>query len=229
MMSATNAMPNDTLVNLLLPALGPCQGFYKGCQQHVSWNPLNGHIPRGYIGGTGTIEELRLILVSAEPGDPADGETYRGSPRDMVSRYSALAYAALGTLNLRRNGRPAPFHRNLRFLVNLCWPQMTFAEQMRRTWITPAMLCSAPVSGGSVPKGVAASCAASYLRPQIDAIPKAFVIALGLKAAERLRISGCRCDFVAQHPSARPNTNPVASWRAAADAFNAWRTTGGGR
>jgi hypothetical protein len=213
--------PNDALIDLLLLALSPCDGFSNSCNRYVRWDPQQGHIPRGYIGGTGTIVDIRLILVTAEPGDPADGETYIGSPRDMVLQYSARAYTALESLNLRRGGRPAPFHKNLRLLIDLCWSEMTFPEQMRRTWITPAVLCSAPVSGGSVPRAVSERCAASYLRPQIDALPAAFVIALGSKAAERLRLCGARCDFVAQHPSARPNTKPLDSWREAAEAFNA--------
>ena len=214
--------PPDELIDLLLPALLPCGGFRGICAEQVRWDPKGGYIPRGYIGGSGSKKEIRLVLVTAEPGDPADDESYSGSPRDMVAQYSNFAYTALETLNLRRKGRPAPFHKNLRFLLNLCWPHLTFTEQMRRTWITPAMLCSAPASGGAVPKSVSGRCGTMYLRPQTDALAHAFVIALGSKAEQRLRAASARCNFVAQHPSARPNTRPEESWRSAAAAFSQW-------
>lgn len=215
--------PNPSLMDILLPSLLPCSGFSNACRGYARWDPRVGYVPRGYIGGTDTINEIQLVLVTAEPGDPADGEDYDGPPAAMSSRCSRLGYGALQHLNLRRNGRAAPFHRNLRFLIDLCLPGRPFDEQMRRTWITPAVLCSATRSGAGLPQTMASYCGTRYLRPQIDAISSAFVIALGGKAVGRLRKCGARYDFVAQHPSARPNTNPEASWRAAAEAFQKWQ------
>jgi len=43
------------------------------------------------------------------------------------------------------------YHRNVRKILDACFPGLGFAEQMRRAWITDAYLCSAPVEGGNVP------------------------------------------------------------------------------
>ncbi len=46
---------------------------------------------------------------------------------------------------------PDQFHRNLTKLIDLCWPDMDFEEQMCKTWITDSCLCSSKKDGASVP------------------------------------------------------------------------------
>lgn len=82
------------------------------------------------------------------------------------------------------------FHRNIRTLLNLCWPQLTFEEQMRKTWITDSVLCSAPKECGPVHRDMEQACAFRFLVPQLRQFPSALVVALGRKADERLRRAG---------------------------------------
>ena len=44
------------------------------------------------------------------------------------------------------------FHRNIRDILNDCWPGLSFKEQLRRTWVTESVLCSASVECGSIPR-----------------------------------------------------------------------------
>jgi uracil-DNA glycosylase len=77
------------------------------------------------------------------------------------------------------------FHRNVRLILNLCFPSSNFDEQMRRAWITDSILCSAPVEGGAVPSRVAKACRSRYLEAQLELLPNAVIAALGGKAANR--------------------------------------------
>lgn len=68
---------NQSLVELLAPAYAPCAGFSDKCRE-MRWNPAEGHVPRGFVGAAGSPEEIELVLVCAEPGDPHQGETHGG-------------------------------------------------------------------------------------------------------------------------------------------------------
>jgi hypothetical protein len=191
----------------------------------MRWQPAAGHIPRGWIGATSqSTSTVRLIIVAAEPGDPADGEQYDENldARSMLAEAAEFGYSHLIDTTLLRGGRPAPYHRNLRSIISLCWPDFDLQEQLARTWITSAVLCSAPKSGGPVGAAIVRECVNRYLRPEIALMPDAYVLALGDKAANRLRSVGLIPNGQAQHPSARPNTKPEGSWRTAAAAFRDW-------
>jgi hypothetical protein len=99
---------------------------------------------------------------------------------------------------------------------------MALQEQLRLTWYTNAVLCSAHVSGGVVPRIIEDTCVTEYLAKQVDLLPQAFVMALGSKAERRLKRNGVRVDYCAQHPSARANTRPKDSWVKAAKVFRDW-------
>ena len=218
-------MPATELLDVLRTSLLPCTEFTGACRGVMRWDPLSGHIPRGWVGGGPRLERLCLVLVTAEPGDPADGETYIATDVELMLRaVDSLGRSALGDGDMKRDGRPTPFHRNLRRILDFCWPGCTLDEQLQKTWITPTVLCSASISGGPVPSVVENACAKRYLLPQLQLLPDAFVLALGGKAGARLRRAGRRADAAAQHPSARPNSMPERSWQLAADAFNKWKS-----
>src|SRR4051812_46161146 len=77
---------NPSLKSVLAAAFQPCPGFSGACSA-MRWNPAAGHVPRGFFGATGTLEEVRLVLILSEPGDPGIGERHDGPE-------SAYAYAA---------------------------------------------------------------------------------------------------------------------------------------
>lgn len=210
------------LREILTPAMAPCASFEGVCKGHCKWQPKDGHIPRGFCGGTGAVAEVRLVLVTAEPGPPADGESYSGDAQRFIEQTAGFAATYLRDDSLRRNGRPAPYHRNLQRILDLCWPGLPSEERLRRTWITDAVLCTAKKSPrGEIDPQVEAECGKRYLVPQIAALPHAFVIALGGDAERRMRQQGIKFHSTAQHPSAW-GTNPETSWERAAKQFRNW-------
>ena len=103
-----------------------------------------------------------------------------------------------------------------------CRPKMCLEEQLSLTWFTNAVKCSAATSGGNIPRRIEETCVSSYVKREIEALPNAYVLALGEKARRRLRAADVRVNGHAQHPGARPNTNPRASWEEAAKQFRTW-------
>lgn len=168
---------NPVLETLLLPAYEPCTEFHSACT-HMRWKPSEGHVPRGFLGGAGTVEEVELVLVFAEPGDPHAVESHNG----LSSAYEYANFAV-------KSGQDE-FHRNVRRILDSCWPELSFEEQMRKAWLTDSVLCSAPKECGPVPKSTERSCGQRYLIPQLRLFPDALVVALGGKAQKRLRALG---------------------------------------
>ena len=201
-------MPNR-LVHSLLPAHSPCVHFGRACSE-MRWDPANGHVPRGFCGGTGALKDVVLVLVTAEPGDPLPGEAHTG---DTVA--SAL------TTSLECLREPAtPFHKNIRVILDLCFPQMPFEQQLRHVWRTNSVLCSAKVECGPMSRAVERTCITTYLSEQLALIPHALVAALGVKARRRLLEHGIDA-FSALHPSSRvSNAKKLKSWSALALALH---------
>lgn len=161
-----------------------------------------------------------MVLVTAEPGTPGTDEEYSGSPDEMMDQFlRRLEGYFTKTVG---GGRGGKYHQHLEGILAYCWPSESVDARLRKTWLTNAVLCSAVVSGGKVPREVERACVMTYLKPQIELLENAYVLTLGGKARARLREFGVRVDGHAQHPSARPNTNPDESWRAAGLAFRRW-------
>ncbi len=94
--------------DVLMPSLAKCIHFSGLCQDACKWNPLDGHIPRGYLGATSDLKMVRLILITAEPGNPAKGESYVGDAEEMLQQYLDNSYRYLA--EERVPGRAARFH-----------------------------------------------------------------------------------------------------------------------
>ncbi len=169
------ASPCEPLRAILAGAY-PCPCFKSVCSS-MRWAPEAGHIPRGYLGATGRPEEVELVLVFAEPGDPQPGDH---STMEDALRHAYWAF---------REG-PGQFHQNARFLFDRCWPSLNYDEQLRKVWVTESVLCSAEVSAGTVPSSVGLACGERYLKKQIQLFPQALVVALGNKAADRMNRIG---------------------------------------
>ena len=174
----------------------------------MRWAPEHGHVPRGFCGASGAPEDVRLVLVCAEPGDPHDAESYPGeSPLSTVCDYVYSCY---------RDGTDL-FHRNVRTILDMCFPDLSFEEQMRVAWITDSVLCSARIEGGHVSSRVAQECRSRYLEPQLKMFPNAVVASLGAKARDRLQgIPGVLAAVAAAPPGcnrreARPSWQAIAA------------------
>ena len=175
----------------------------------MRWAPELGHVPRGMCGATGDIQQVELVIVTAEPGDPLPGETHSENNFEDTIAHSET--------NLRNSA--TPFHSNICWIMKQCFPSLTFDEQLKKVWRTNAVLCSAEIEGGKVPREVEDTCVAAYLRRQLDLVPKAMVAALGKKAQQRLRRHGIQ--FVeGLHPSCRNSRREKeSSWQRIAEAL----------
>jgi hypothetical protein len=194
-----NVLPIKDLRDILLPAFGPCSGFRGACRS-MRWKPELGHVPRGFCGATGALCEVQLVLVVAEPGDPHTAEVYapQASPSELfesVCRYVCGCFA---------NGKDQ-FHRNVRQILDHCWPDLSFHEQIRRTWITESVLCSASVECGSLPPAAHRNCVDLYLGRELALFPNAVVAALGGKAHHRMK--PLRRSFIRAGSVAPPGCN----------------------
>ena len=214
-------MPAHALLDILEPAYRPCAHFEGACAGACVWDPARGLVPCAFGGATGSLDEVRLIIVTAEPGDPSDAAGYRGTPADMVRNSLRIFHEAMENGGIERRGRPTPFHRNMRRILDAFWPDEPLVAQLRKTWTTNAVLCPAEVSGGAHPPRVRRTCVDTYLAPQLNLFPNAFVLALGVKARGRMRAAGIRFDAAGLHPSARrSDKEKTASWEAAARQYH---------
>lgn len=210
----------QALLDILEPAYRPCVHFAGACADACVWEPSRGLVPCAFGGATGALDEVRLIIVTAEPGDPPDSTGYEGTPEDMVHNSLRIFHEAMRNGGIDRAGRPTPFHRNMRRILCAFWPKESLDSQLRKTWTTNAVLCPAEVSSGKHMRRVEQACATTYLTRQIDLFPNAFVLALGGKARDRIQAAGLRCDATGLHPSARQSDAvKTASWEAAGRLF----------
>jgi len=160
----------------------------------MHWSPDVGHVPRGFLGASGELSEVELVLVFAEPGDPHAGERHTG----LESAYEYASFAF-------RSGKDL-FHRNVRNILDECWPDETFDQQMRKVWLTESVLCSAKAEGAHVRQSVSMACGRQYLLAQLALFPQALIVALGSKARDRLTALDVR-DFMKAHAVAPPGCN----------------------
>ncbi|MCP2067584.1 UNVERIFIED_ORG: hypothetical protein J2Y84_002910 [Pseudomonas reinekei] len=205
--------PFGELLSIVEPAYAPCSNFTGACSS-LAWAPEKGHVPRGFLGATGTAGEVELVLVFAEPGDP-----------HFTDRHETMETALEYTYQCMKNGTDL-FHRNVRYILDLCFPEEPFDCQLRKTWMTESLLCSAPKEGGSVKASAWRACSACYLNPQLELLSQALVVALGSKAQSRLKSIGI--PFFAAGAAAPPGCNFSGarnSWRLAAMTLQERRTT----
>lgn len=174
-------LPHSRVLDVLERAYGPCPGFAGVCQT-MRWQPRSGHVPRGFAGALGLPEDVRLVLVTAEPGDPYPSESYPAGSSPRAILESVCRYV-LGVLE---SGNDL-YHRNLRYILNGCFRGKTFREQLEHVWITDSVLCSAEQEGGHISAAVGRECRMRYLEAQLELFPNAHVVALGGKAQQRLR------------------------------------------
>ena len=212
--------PAEGLASVLQPAYAPCPGFDAGCKCIARWIPAAGHVPRGFIGAFGSIDEVEVIILVAEPGDPHPSEAYQDS--DMMEA------ACFHTFQSIKNGIDR-YHKRLKLLLDLIFPNLSLGEQLRKAWVTEAYLCSAPTESGSVPPRAEYECASRYLRQQLRLLTGRPVVALGGKAQRRVSLvmPDVRNLVDALHPSARKsNQDFQRSYESAAEAARAiWDRT----
>ena len=202
--------PISELQQILLPAYKPCACLPAPCAT-MRFTPVSGHVPRGFTGAFGSRQDVQLILVLAEPGDPAfREESYSSDVVLHASFVGRLAQLVRGALEQKIS----PFHKNLRTILDNFWPGLPLHDQLEKTWITESVLCSAQKTGGYIPVGIESACGENYLKRQIQLFPSAVIVALGGKAKRRLRHCGFIPHICAHAPGRPAGDKPAArkSW-----------------
>lgn len=169
------------VASLLIAAYQPCPGFSGSCPS-MEWSPERGRVPRGFCGATAGPQRVELVLVCAEPGDPHQEECHAPSGSPLEQLESAFAYA----YRCFRDSTDL-FHRNVRAILESCYPQRSFEDQLTRVWITESVKCSAVLECGYVAVTVERACRSRFLDRELELFPGALVVALGGKAARRLK------------------------------------------
>lgn len=210
-----NAKPCTELRQVFQDAY-PCQHLRGACTG-MCYKPELGHLPRGYTGALGKLREVELVLILAEPGNPPPGQEVYPAKADTPSRIVEVASGVAVALA----DESSSFHKNLRIILNACWPSASLKDQLRKTWITESVLCSARKSTGHIPRPSELACTDSYLRKQLALLPGRYIVTLGRKAAQRVYLLGIRPDFEAAAPG-RPGGNTQKarnSWKSLGKAF----------
>ena len=209
-------LPNRSLLDILGAAYRPCANF--GLCREAQWNPQRGHIPRGFLGATGTPEEVEVIMVFAEPGHPYEGHGFDPA----LGPDGILQGGVQQTYDCFRN-MTDQFHANVRWFMGQLYPALSFDDQLRHVWLTEGRLCSIDNEIGNARDR---TCATHYLKRQIAALPNATVIAFGGKAQHYLK--GLDIDRIDAFALSPPGANQKAarpSWIAAIEAVRARRST----
>lgn len=213
-MARPSIAPNPQLARLLLEAYRPCVNF--GVCREAVWNPSRGHIPRGFVGATGALAEVEVVMVFAEPGHPHELETYapKAEPEELLMAGVRHTHACFAS------GQDQ-FHRNVRWFLSRLFPELPFARQLRRAWLTEGRLCSVESEiGGTKDR----RCASHYLARQLALLPNATVVAFGGKAKDYMKmLGGAWIGASALSPPGANFTAARPSWEAAIAAVQARR------
>lgn len=206
MHSPTTFLPCSQLLEILLPAYEPCANFGK-CRE-AKWNPATGQIPRGFLGATGLPEDVEVVMIFSQPGDPHDNEYY--APK--LTQFNLM----LGGLNHTYEcfaEKKDKFHENVRWFIDELYPACSFDEQLRHVWLTEGRLCSFE---NEISTTTDRTCAREFLSRQLDLFPEAEVVAFGRKAQGYL--DALRVGYIEAYSLAPPGANhkPARpSWEAA--------------
>ena len=211
------AQPAAELIAVLKPAYGPCAEFGKSCKDAARWKPEQGYVPRGYLGATRSLDDVDVVLLINEPGEPICGDTFQAD--SDIPHF--IGRASANTLQ-NYEDKTKPLHRNMRYILDLIFPKQSLAQQLRRTWVTETYLCSAPEPGAYVRTEPAKACAKHYLAPQLCLFPGRPVVAFGTKAQVRVKhiadlVPSLLERLIVAHAAApRDYSRARQSWREAA-------------
>ena len=166
----------DELLDMLVD-MQKCSNFGV-CDQAV-YDPQGGHVPRGFSGATGSLDEVYLVMVFAEPGFPLPEEKFSGNPeRDLE--------VLLDPKYLR--SRTNPFHANIRTFLDGVFPQFCgdFDRQLNHVWLTQSRLCSISEELGTIKRSARLMCSRKHLVEQVKLFPNAIVLLAGARREKRL-------------------------------------------
>ena len=169
-----NFQQDERLIDMLL-SMQRC-GNFDVCAE-AKYDPASGHVPRGFSGATGSLDEVLLVMVMAEPGFPLDGEKYKGEPVEDLKLLLCSKYLRSGE-NL--------IHRNVLKFLNDVFPMLdgNIDELLKRVWLTESRHCSIANEIGNIRKRDRLICSQRHLVEQFKLFPNAIVLLAGNKAGQ---------------------------------------------
>ena len=173
------------------------------------WHPETGHVPRGFLGATDTLDDVELIMVLAEPSNPQGDESY-----DPALYGAAMAKQTAAFVFRCYAEKRGPVQKHGRWFLDQRFPGMSFTDQLRHVWITEARLCSLDEAGGAATAEHYLACGQDYLASQLALLPRARIVAFGSKAKAAMKRRGR--SFIDAHALAPRNvTTARATWQEA--------------
>ena len=183
-------IPDQRLVEILQESYQPCPGFQGQCREVATWDPTTGQIPRAFVGALGTIEEVRVVIVTAQPSLPLPEEPILYSELSQDEMLEATCRHTFECLRdcWERRDPIMTFQRRIRYLLDQIFqPNRSLEDQLKQAWITQTFLCTAPGGDGSrIRMPEARECGERYLIRQLDLFGDLPVIVLGRDAQRRL-------------------------------------------
>ena len=165
---------DERLIGMLL-SMQRCPNF--GVCDEAVYDPVNGHVPRGFSGATARLEDVYLVMVFAEPGFPLPGESYTGDPQADLRFLLNASYLRSGANQ---------FHRNITAFLDSVFPFLAgdIDQQLKHVWLTESRHCSIAEEIGTIKKPDRVICSRTHLVEQIKLFPNAIVLLAGGKAAQ---------------------------------------------
>ena len=155
------------------------------------YDPASGHIPRGFSGAEGSLDDVLLVVVFAKPGFPLLGESYSG---DVEENLRCLLSA-----QFLKSGKNQ-FHRNITEFLSQVFAKFSknIEEQLTRVWLTERRNCSLTEEIGNIRKVERLRCASKHFVEQIKLFPNAIVLLAGNKAKQASALVGnvAKCGVV---------------------------------
>jgi len=224
--------------DLLEDAVRPCSSLLVGeCRDFVVWKPASGQVPRGWWGGSGPAKDINLVVILGEPSlKTQPGESYAANPSVAeISQFIDGLYQKKFPTKALGEELPSDrgsVHYNVMLLLQWCFGHDVSIEELKkRVWVTQAVLCS--VKEGTLSthhKLVRKTCWEMYLKRQLDLVPNAFVIPMGIKARDAVSFvaperstPSIDVSSAAKPQATRHRLDSETSWKRAAREFRDWQ------
>ena len=217
----------EMLIEILQSAYLPCKFLDGKCSETCNWNQEIGLVPSGFGGATGSLSDVKLIIVCTEPISLVDPVDFNGNSIDMVKNTMKTFEEAMDNGKVIQKKCKFPgFYKNLQTILNYFWKESDTENILRQTWITNSVLC--PISRKRMDRSrmqhskiVEDTCIKNYLKPQLELFNKPFILALGKKSRDRMNQNGINFHAEAYHPNCREtDISKKKSWQNAASKFH---------
>ena len=202
--------PHHKLIEVLRCAYLPCSYIDVRCGvcPEAKWAPADGHIPRGFLGATGKLEDVKLVMLFDKPGHPHEEEGKRYGPKARIELLRASVQHTYKCFDEEKDS----FHQKAKWCIKQLYPCLSFDEQLRHIWITESRLCSNETGGSQRDP----TCAKRYLLPQIKLLRPRVVLVFGVNASEALGLKNKWC-----HVELRSSDRHMVYGRAKIEGFDA--------